>query len=122
MESAWYGIKMENLNLADVRLSLGYLPGAGRQFESALDASRKLGESEGEALSLLGLGYAQLLGGEPSEAITRFKAAAENARRASDPVSLAGAANCVAQAHLASHRLDLPARRARGASARGNRR
>jgi len=100
-------LKMANLNLADVRLSLGDLAGAGRQFESALDASRKLGESEGEALSLLGLGSVRLLGGKPVEAISQFKEAAEIARRASDPQALAEAANCVAQAHLASHRLDL---------------
>jgi len=67
------GIKMANLNLAEVRECLGDLGGAERQFASALESSRKLGEAEGEALSLTGLGYAQLLGGKYGQALTRLK-------------------------------------------------
>ena len=49
----------------------------------------------------------QLLGGKHALAIARFEEASAVARRASDAQSLAGAAIGLAQAHLASHRLDL---------------
>jgi tetratricopeptide (TPR) repeat protein len=85
-----FGVKMETLNLAGVLLSLGDLEGAAKRYESALDLSRKIGESEGEADSLVGVQYTE---------------AAPVARRASNLYSLTGATDAIANAYLVSHPL-----------------
>ena len=83
-----FGIKMETLNLAGVLLSLGDLEGAAKRYESALDLSRKIGESEGEANSLVGAGNVQLLRGRSAQAIVQYTEAAAVAQRAANLTSL----------------------------------
>jgi len=102
-----FGIKMETINLAGVLMNLGDVAGAGRLYESSLNLSRKTGESEGEALSLVGMGQVLSLGGKHDQAVARFEEAETVARRASNLQTLAGAAIALANADLATRRLDI---------------